>query len=183
MNRTVITIALIIVVTAFIVGSFKGSADDREEAREDKGAQRFVEFKQYTIAQGIRSELDKITAAAKMTEQQAAVFRGKAVQQSTSSAILLNVANDIFNSRGFLLDDDENRVIGALNTLKSLIDLWRLQITFYSVSLRNPLLPADQRNVIGYLAAFLSPAEQLQCADILDELPLCIVDNKKYFLK
>lgn len=182
MKQGIIIGFFVLIVVAFIVGSSKGSADDREEEAEQLGAEEFNAYKKYTDTTGL-------LAAAKtaMPVYDHAILE-KGIQNHISDKAAGELAKDIYKAKG-MFDDDETKTYGTLRQLESLVDLWALNYKFRQLATAmnevkkkagGPIFTPDPTNVIDYMHSYLSNAEMKKCNDVLNKLPVFIADGKKY---
>lgn len=204
MKNAFIWIAVGLIIVAFLVGSSKGDAEEKETAAEDQGAVDFLKFKIYTTDSGRNAGILAVIAKefpGTQTTQAGRDARNamlhSAFHSYDSQATLDSIAADIYNAKS-VFDDDESKAYAALARITSLMDLYAVNAMSFSIVVKrlnekkvaftfglaniDPIFGVQPTNVIDFLHSFLNNKEKLKCLKYLEAMPMFIHAGKKYFL-
>lgn len=156
MNKAIIIGAVVLVLLAFIVGSSKGSKDEREEIANENGAIEFLRYKPLSYLKGYISYLgaNPLPSGKK--------WLSPILHIDGTSGYL--VAKDIYDAKD-AFNDDETLAYSALSRLHSLADLADIQILFQQFK---------KENIFDYMRSFLNEKELTRCAKVLQSLPIMV---------
>lgn len=151
--------AITILVLAFLIGSSKGNADDKEEEKNYEGTLNFLQYKKLTDVNSFAQWGFDTAQAYKMK------YPKKTERLTTSATELGKIAKDIYDAKGFW-NDDETMTASALRRLVSVSDISPLNAVF---------MFKYKENIFDYMNSYLNESEMTECGKILAELPAYIV--------
>lgn len=191
---------IVLVVVAFIVGSNKGNAAEKEAELNALGARLFLSLKQYTSDAGINELITKTAQANIENYRMHPTDTMNLIKAAMKSARPVNViaaiAQDIYKSKK-LLNDDENATYAAFSNIRSLVELEKVNLVFFNMvhSINwvkdavtfglaeiDPLMGTEPENIIDFMNGFLNDKEKTKCYNLIKDAPVFIVGGKKYFL-